>query len=207
MTYAIPADDRPRFIDWDAGLADQVPAEIRWWLPAIVHHGGRDATVVIDSKGEMTIMHGKDRVGAAAAPYSPHAPHGEDFWPLAQHAPGGVDRMPGEPPMAEAEMSHKLRDTGWMVAQVDDELGLALSVPSDGDAPMAWRLALAYTILGFYPPLGIEFRGDAAEFETGVDTIGERAARRVKRAMIERANHDRKTLRNLSDKIEANWRP
>jgi hypothetical protein len=199
VTYAIPADDRPRFIDWDAGLADQVPAEIRWWLPAIVHHGGRDATVVIDSKGEMTIMHGKDRVGAAAAPYSPHAPHGEDFWPLA--------RFPQPDWHDPATLSHKLRDTGWMVAQVDDELGLALSVPSDGDAPMAWRLALAYTILGFYPPLGIEFRGDAAEFETGVDTIGERAARRVKRAMIERANHDRKTLRNLSDKIEANWRP
>lgn len=195
MTYEIPADDRPQYVTWTGPDWESATPGERWWLPAVVVHGGRDADVVIDSRGEMSIFHGKDRAGTAAAPYSPHAPHGEEFWPLSEKLPD------------PAAASHQLSDTGWMVAQVDGEYGLAMSVQVDTVEAMRWRMALAFTLLGFYPPLGAEFEGTAAEFRTGVDTVGERSARRVKRALIERLQHDRRVLRGLSDKIEANWRP
>jgi hypothetical protein len=203
--YAVPADDRPEFVDWEAGTVHggTLPIVTTWWVPAHVQHGGRDATVVISSKGEMAIFHGRDQVGTAAAPYSPHEPTGEDFWPITDHPSAALVETRGDP----AAISHLLRDTGWMACVVDDQLGLASSIPPDGDAAMLWRLGLAYTMLGFYPPLGLGFNGDQAEFKRGVDTIGERDARRVKRALIDRLNHDRRTMRDLADKIEANWRP
>lgn len=205
VAYAVPTDDRPRYVEWAAGTDGGLrePLQTRWWLPAhLDNYGGRDALVVIDSKGEMAVFHGQDRIGTASAPYAPHAPHGEDFWPLVGYPSAALTAAVGDP----ATVSHRLRDTGWMAAQVDDELGLAAAIQPDGGDPMMWRLAHACTLLGFYPPLGIEFEGEGSEFRTGVDTIGERAARKVKRALMERVAHDRRGLRDLSDRIETNWR-
>lgn len=203
--YAVPADDRPRYLLWDAGTdTDQAPAEVRWWLPTRVHYGGQEMRVVVDSKGEMSVFpHGSgDKIATTAAPYVPRQPHGEEFWPLA----GGPSAPSFGPLITEpAVYSHRLRDTGWMMCLVDDELGLAMSIPPDDHDSMMWRLASAFTLLGFYPPLGIEFRGAAEEFANGIDTLGERAARKVKRALIDRLAHDRRSLRDLSTKIETHW--
>jgi hypothetical protein len=201
VEYVVPSDDRPRWIDWQAGTDDtQAPIELRWWIPANVEYGGRYAQVVIDSKGEMAVFHGRHRAGVHPAPYEPHAPHSEEFWPLV--APDTRESVLDDP----ATHAHRLRDTGWTVAMVDGELGLAMAVPPDGPESMLWRLAHACTLLGFYPPLGLGFTGERREFEVGMDTLEERAARRVKRALIERLTHDRRQLRELSDKIETNWR-
>ncbi len=199
MQYAIPADDRPQLVDWEAGThIDGTATAAVWWLPTRLHHGGRDALVVISTKGEMTVFHDREQVGTSAAPSLPHAPAGDEFWPLASYPqPDWHD---------PATLSHRLRDTGWMVCAVDDQLGLAASIPSDGESRMLWRLGFACTLLGFFPPLGIGFEGAASEFRRGVETLGERDARRVKRSLIERLNHERKAMRDLSDKIEANWR-
>jgi hypothetical protein len=197
--YAVPEDDRPRFVDWAAGTDDdRMPVELRWWVPATVHHGGRDARVVIDSKGEMTIFHGRERTGTAAAPYSPSPPQQEDFWPLAGYPAG---QLP-EP----AELSHRIRDTGWMVCLVDAEIGLAAGRTSDDGPAMLWRLAHACVLLGFYPPMGIEFEGWANEFTLGINTIGERPARQVKRAIMARVAHDRRLLSELGNRIDTYWR-
>jgi hypothetical protein len=204
VDYLVPVDDRPRYMDWTAGTdADQAIATMRWWLPAhLDNYGGRDTLVVIDSKGEMAVFHGKDQVGSAAAPYSPHQPHGDEFWPLVSLSAPSLGPLIEDP----AVYSHRLRDTGWMMCRVDDELGLAASIQSDDQASMSWRLAHAFVLLGFYPPLGIEFTGAADEFGHGAAVVGERPARRVKRALIERLHHDRRELRGLSDRIESNWR-
>lgn len=205
MEYMIPADDRPQFVDWEAGMVigDSIPVEIRWWLPAVVPHGGREAPVVIDSNGDMHVFHGRQphEVGMAPAPYSPHSPHDDAFWPLCGFPSEALTAQLGEP----AQIAHRLRDTGWTVAVVDHQLGLVASIPPDGDEPMLWRLAQACTLLGFFPPLGIGFRGDASEFKVGVETLDERPARTVKRAVINRLAHDRRGLRDLSDRIEENW--
>lgn len=196
--YMCPADDRPRFVDWNAGTDDTgLPIELRWWLPTVVPHGGRDATVVIDSKGEMAIFHDKERAGTVAAPYSPHAPYGDDFWPVVSHP---SEALPGP------ALSHLVRDTGWMVAQVGDEIGLASSSQSGSADAMLWRLALAFVQLGFYPPLGLDWEGWEAEFRTGVATVGDRDARRIKRALLGRLTHDRRQLRQAADRIETYWR-
>jgi hypothetical protein len=201
--YAVPADDRPRFLLWDAGTdADQAPTEIRWWLPAKVHYGGQEMPVVVDSKGEMSVFphSGGGKIATTAAPYVPHQPLGEDFWPMCAYPQEAAH--PGDP----AEVSHLLRDTGWMACRVDNELGLATFVKADGeDWVTLWRLAYAFTLMGFYPPLGIGFEGVPDEFRRGVDTLGERGARKVKRALIDRLTHDRRSMRDLSTRIETHW--
>lgn len=197
--YAVPADDRPRYLLWDAATdADQAPAEIRWWLPAKVHYGGQEMPVVVDSKGEMSVFpHGSGSlIATTAAPYVPHQPLGEDFWPMCS--------WPQEDWHHPATISNLLRDTGWMACRVDNELGLA-AAESNGEAPMLWRLAHAFTLMGFYPPLGIGFEGNADEFRRGVATLGERGARKVKRALIDRLTHDRRSMRDLSTRIETFW--
>jgi hypothetical protein len=201
----VPEDDRPQFVDWEAGTVHggTMPIVTTWWIPAVVTYGGRDAQVVISSKGDMSIFHGRQQVGTAAAPYSPHEPTGEDFWPVVDWPSMTLRTTLGEP----AAIAHLLRDTGWTACVVDNQLGLASSITPDGEAPMMWRLGLAYTLLGYFPPLGLGFEGDQSEFRQGVEALGERDARRVKRALIERLNHDRRSMRDLADKIEANWRP
>jgi hypothetical protein len=200
VTYALPADDRPRFLLWDAGTdADQAPAEIRWWLPARVHYGGQEMPVVVDSKGEMSVFPRVDGgpIATTAAPYEPHQPHGEDFWALCSY--------PQEDWHNPAQISHRLRDTGWMACLVDEELGLARAAQLPGGTAALWRLAHAFTLLGFYPPLGIGFEGDPGEFQQGMETLGERGARKVKRSLIDRLQSDRRTLRDLSTRIETHW--
>jgi hypothetical protein len=190
--YRTPLDDQPRFVDW-AGQGTAV----EWWQPALVTYGGRDsAPVVISSTGTMTIYHGDNQVGTAPAPYDPKGPTEDEFWPLTDT----TDSYP-------SDWAHQIRDSRWMVAWVDRTLGLAayheLSTPPD----CWWRLAFAFTQLGFYPPLGLEWLGARAEFATGVSVLGERNARRVKRTLVARLAAQRKSLRDLSTAIESNWRP
>jgi hypothetical protein len=193
VDYLVPADDRPHYVDWDA--FDVEP--LYWWAPTTAHHGGMEATVVIDETGQMHVFHGRDRVGVAPAPRDRTSTRpGPDFWPVAV-------KLGDEP----ARLSHLLRDTGWMLCRDGDEFGLAAAIPEDHPDSMTWRLCEAFVTLGFFPPLGAGFTGEQAEFVTGMDAIGERAARRVKRALMDRLTHDRRELRALSDRIEATWRP
>jgi len=190
--YATPADDRPRMIEWEAGTdMDSVPVSISWWQPATIAYGGRDnATVVIDSKGEMSVFHGLSQVGAAPAPYPAQGPTWPEFWPLG---------MVADP----AAWSHRIRDTGCMIAMVDNLYGLAMT--EEFTEHIRWKLASAFTLLKFYPPLGLGFDGTEVEFEDGVQVLEERAARRVKRALLERLAAERRVLRGVSDRIEAHW--
>lgn len=199
-TYLTPDDDRPHYVDWENGTdSDEGPVTVQWWRPAVVPYGGRDAEVVIDSKGEMAVFHVNDQVGTAPAPLRPKAPAEFEFWLLNS----ALDHL-GEP----ASVAHKIRDTGWMLVCVNGAFGLAEAdralptVPATG----MWQLALAYIVLGFYPPLGVGFEGTPVEFETGRRLLGERSARRVKRALLDRMMMQRRALRGVSDRIEAHWR-
>jgi hypothetical protein len=197
--YLIPDDDRPRYVDWEAGTdGGDGPADVQGWRPATVSGGGRNAEVVIDSKDEMFVFHGREQVGTAPAPYRAQGPAVFEFWPLDET----LEHLD-----TAASIAHMVRDTGWMLVCVNGVFGLAAADEGSADArtPM-WRLALAYVVLGFYPPLGLGFTGVPAEFKTGRTLLGERSARRVKRALLDRMMAERRELRALSDKIEAHWR-
>lgn len=200
--YAIPADDRPRMIEWEAGTdVDDVPADIQWWQPANVDYGGRvNASVVIDSKGEMAVFNGSSTTiaGMAPAPYAARGPVDPPFWPLGD-ALDQLDLVP-------AAMSHLIRRTGYMVASVNDVLGLTAHDGAGRWETQRWKLGDACTSLKVYPPLRLGLEGTPEEFAAGVECLGERVARRVKRAFLDRLAEERRAMRSLSDRVEAHWR-
>ena len=202
--YRVPAEERAKLITWGAGTDASGRADkLAWWRPAVVEYGGRDdATVVIDSAGWMTVFHGTAVAGTAEAPYAATHPPEPEFFALGnatvlEHFPS-----PGRSPAA---VSHMIRDTGWMVAQVDDQLGL-VSAQQAFTWATRWDLAVAMTSIGYFPPLDLGWSGDAGEWRDAVERIGDRAARRVKRALVDRLAEERRALRSLSTRIEAHWR-
>lgn len=198
MDYQIPSDEHPRYQDWDDRAVS-----IAWWQPAVLPYGGRDAEVVISNRDAMVVFRGKDLIATTtAAPYAGIGPVSGEFWHLVDQSHPGVTALPDG--LSLPEGAHRIRDTGWLVSLVDKEIGLAPGTTDAMSDEGLWQLAHAFVLLDYFPPLGISW--EEVKFETGVRVLGDRAARRVKRALVIRLARERQILRQLSSQIDASWR-
>jgi hypothetical protein len=202
--YLMPFDQdvleawpEPEDLDWPAKTnAWGESVKVAWWVPAQQHWGGRLADVVISAAGEMYVFDRHGMLSGSAEAGSVPEPGMPTFWRLAE-----ADTMPGAP----FAMAHTLRGTGVIVAEVDGILGITLTegAVQGTHGSWGWRVALGHVLLGFYPPLPGTVTPE--EWKVGVGEIGEAAARRVKRALLQRTAAMGRALRKRSADLTANW--
>lgn len=197
----VPISESPRVMLWDNGTDEHdTPARIGWWQATRARHGGRDRVpVVVSFDGKMYVFNSRlIYVGMVEKPVSLDAPgpFSPKFWPYTLPA--------GEPsaPWLEADT---VRPASVILASVDGVLGLT-DGPSHSSAAEAWRIAYGFLLLGYYPPMGLAIPRTAVSFALGVEEVGDRAARRIKRAILARLALERRELRVQADDIERVWR-
>jgi hypothetical protein len=197
----VPFAEAPRVMLWDNGTDEHnSPVEVSWWEATRAKHGGRDnVPVVISSNSKMYAFNSRGAyVGVVKKPASFDAPgpYAPEFWPYT--LPAGRLYMP----WLKADT---VRPASVILACVDGVLGL-----TDGASPSstasAWRIAYGFLLLGYYPPMGLGIAASGAAFKVGVDEVGDRAARRIKRAILGRLALERRHLRQRAEDIERNWR-
>jgi hypothetical protein len=197
----VPIGEMPRVMLWDNGTDEHdAPVQVAWWEATRAKHGGRDRVpVVVSSDGKMYVFNSRGSyVGAVEKPASLDAPgpYVPEFWPFT---------LPAGTPAAPWLFADTARSASVILASVDGVLGL-----TDGASPSstasAWRIAYGFLLLGYYPPMGLAIARTAESFAVGVEAVGDRAARRIKRAILARLALERRELRFKADDIEGSWR-
>lgn len=197
-TYRLPLAEQPRGMHWDTSTDEHdAPATVAWWEATRAVHGGRQNTPVVQaSNGYMYVFNSRGSyVGAVE-----HEPYrggigAFEFWQL--------ERPGGDQYALWFEASH-IRPSGCVLAQVDGVTGVVdTAARPDG---RSWRVAYACILLGFYPPMGLDLPATNHAFVEGVGEAGDRAARRIKRAVLSRLALERRVHRERAELIESNWR-
>jgi hypothetical protein len=194
----VPMLEVPRGMIWENGTDEyDTTVDIGWWQPTTAQHGGRpNAPVVISSNGQMYVFNSRDQyVGAVERPLGgAWGPSALEFWQLR------IEQSAELWPFAQM-----IRPARCVLARVDGTLGVT-DGPANDLADRAWRVAYACLLLGYYPPMGLPLGGSPEVFAMGQMTIGDRAARRVKRALLARLALERRLLRDRAEEIETHWR-
>lgn len=194
----VPIQETPRGIIWESGIDEyDTVADIAWWHPTHIHHGGRSsASVVVSSvKGQVYVFNAESEyVGATERQIEgAFGPSAFEFWPLRRNNS-----------FHPWLLAQEIRPSRCILARVDGILGV-----TDGDEAVtgrAWRVAYACLLLGYYPPMGLPWSATPECFRTGQNTLGDRSARRVKRVILARLAMERRVLRERIDEIEGTWR-
>ena len=197
----VPISETPRVMLWENGTDEHdAPVRVSWWEATRAKHGGRDRVpVVVSSDGKMYVFNSRGAyVGAVEKPASFDAPgpYSPQFWPYA---------LPAGTPVAPWLEADTVRPASVIMASVDGMLGLTDGA-SPSSAASAWRIAYGFLLLGYHPPMGLAIPRTAEAFALGVEEVGDRAARRIKRAILARLALERRELRFQADDIERTWR-
>jgi hypothetical protein len=200
IPYRLPLAEQPRVMRWDAGTDEHgTPGAIAWWESTRIVHGGRQNTPVVQaSNGYAYVFNTRGSyIGAVEASGGWRGGLGApEFWRLER--PGGDE-------FAHWLDAEAIRSSGCILAQVDGVTGVVARADHD-TADRPWRVAYACVLLGFYPPMGLDLPPTAETFLTGVQVVGDRPARRIKRAILSRLALERRSLRERAELIEGNWR-
>jgi hypothetical protein len=198
-TYRLPLAEQPRGMHWDTATDEHdAPASVAWWEATRAVHGGRQNTPVVQaSNGYMYVFNSRGSyVGAVE-----HGPYrggigAFEFWQL--------ERPAGDQYALWVE-ANRIRPAGCVLARVDGVIGVVDRATVD-QRGRSWRVAYACILLGFYPPMALDLPATSRAFDGGVEEVGERAARRIKRALLSRLARERRVHRERAELIERNWR-
>jgi len=202
-----PLSDEPLRIDWGQGTdGEGMPVDISWWAPTTAAHGGRRNTrVVIASNGYMYTFNSRGSYTGTVSVRESWRSNlgGSEFWPLTRRTlTVGL--------WLDAD---RIRPSRTILAMANGMLGVTDRTDSD-QRGRSWRVAHACLLLGFSPPLGLDFGDIATAFAEGVGECGDRAARRIKRALLSRLAIERRArraeaereVRQRAETIERCWR-
>lgn len=178
-------------------LGDQVlMSEVdAWWRPVTRLYGGRDSDLVVDHTGAARVFADHRYQGFTTDQADP--PAGTTAWMLDCVAVDGSDLNPWE--WADAVRSVNLA----VAAGPGGFFGLVAGDTVEyQDEP--WLLAWGHVLLGYLPPIELLLRD--ANWETGKNVLGQYAARRVKRALLQAITSTRKALAQDAADVRATWR-
>lgn len=200
IPYSKPLSERPRGMHWDTATDEHdAPCEVAWWEATKIVHGGRKNTPVVQANNGYTYVFNTrgSYIGAVEVKEPWRGNLGAfEFWPLERH---GGDQY------ALWIEANGIRSSRCILAMVDGVIGVVDSL-AEGTAGRPWRVAHACVLLGFFPPMGLELPATNEVFIEGVGEVGDRAARRVKRAILSRLALERRSHRERAELIELTWR-
>lgn len=167
-----------------------------WWRPVVRLYGGRSSDLVVDQGGAARVFVDGKYVGFTDG-QPVDLPAGGTAWMVDCVAFDGSDINPWE--WADAVRSLGLAVVGGQ----GGFFGLALGDAAEfQDEP--WLLAWGHVLLGYLPPIDLLL--GVADWETGKRVLGQFAARRVKRALLQAITTTRKILAQDAAEVRATWR-